>query len=276
VSPYCCGSNCVAEVPQDQWVAMEKFGSFRELLGPGIHCLGPDCCGAIVNLRTMSNRIMQHESSTLAKLSEVREGLFVKAVVAVQFQIDPDRAHRAFYHLANIEDQIDTFVVDAVQITVQSTGQGSMKTAIEKNVYERLQQVLPEAGFKVEKVLLTGYYFADAGVADAEKQIARARNEIEATKVSAEAQKITAVKAAEADADAKQLQGEGMARQRAAIVEGLRESFDREDSRLNANKITELLLVSQYYSTLKDITTGPNSTTIFMPYRSKAPAQQLM
>jgi len=276
MSAYCCGSNCCAEVAQDKWVAVERFGRFQELLGPGLHCLGPDCCSAIVSLRSVSNRIMQHETSTLAKLSAVREGLFVKAVVAVQFQVDPERAERAFYQLSNIQEQIDTFVIDAVQVTVQKTGGGSMKQAIETNVYARLQQVLPEAGFKVEKVLLTGYYFADAGVADAEKQIARARNNVEATKEIAEAAKITAVKAAEADADAKRLQGEGTARQRAAIVEGLRESFDREDEQLSAAKVSELLMVSQYYSTLRDITTGPNSTTVFLPYRSKAPAQQLM
>lgn len=40
----------------------------------------------------------------------------------------------------------------------------------------------------------------------------------------AEAQKIQVVKAAEADAEAKYLQGQGIARQRQAIVNGLRES----------------------------------------------------
>ena len=40
----------------------------------------------------------------------------------------------------------------------------------------------------------------------------------------AEAQKIQVVKAAEADAEAKFLQGQGIARQRQAIVNGLRES----------------------------------------------------
>jgi len=276
VSPYCCGSHCCAEVRQDQWVAVEKFGRFTQLLGPGCHCLGPDCCAKIVNLRSVSNRIMQHETRTLAKLNEVREGLFVKAHVAVQFQVDPDRAERAFYHLSNVEDQIDTYVVDAVQITVQSTGRGSMKEAIEKSVFERLQSVLPEAGFRVEKVLLTGYFFANQGVADAEKEIARARNHVEATKESAEAAKITTVKAAEAEADAKRLQGEGMARQRAAIVDGLRDSFESGAERLSANKISELLMISQYYSTLRDISTGPNSTTVFLPHRSKAPSQQVM
>jgi len=277
VTPYFLGSNCCAEVPQDKYFAVEKFGKFEQLLDPGIHCLGIDCCSAIISVHSLSNRIMQHEILTTAKLHASREGLFVKAKVAVQFQVNPARADKAFYHLSNINAQIETFVVDAVQATVQATSAGQpMKARIENNVFDRLQQVLPDAGFEAKKVLLTGYYFADPGVADAEKEIARMRNTVESTKESAEAAKITAVKAAEADADAKQLQGEGIARQRAAIVDGLRDSFDRDDEHLGVDKVTELLLISQYYSTLRDISTGPNSRTVFLPGNSKPPAQQRM
>mmetsp|Transcript_8636 Transcript_8636/g.24254 ORF Transcript_8636/g.24254 Transcript_8636/m.24254 type:complete len:284 (-) Transcript_8636:148-999(-) len=275
-APYCFGSNCCAEVPQDKWVAVERFGRFSELLGPGCHCLGPDCCSAVISLRSMSNRIMQQEVNTMAKLPGAQEGLWIKARVAIQFMVDPDNANRAFYHLTDVEAQIETFVVDAVQSTVQGVGRGPMKERLERNVYEKLQQVLPQAGFKVEKTLLTGWFFADMGVADAEKEIARARHQVASTTESAEADKIRTVKAAEADADAKRLQGEGMARQRAAIVDGLRDSFEREGSRLGAAKVSELLLISQYYSTLRDISTGPNSRTVFLPGGSSAPSQQQM
>merc|ERR1712037_19336 len=72
--------------------------------------------------------------------------------------------------------------------------------------------------------------------------------------MAAEADKIRVVKAAEAAADAAQLQGEGIARQRGAIVDGLRDSITRgSGDHLSTDKISELLLITQYFETLRDI-----------------------
>lgn len=69
-----------------------------------------------------------------------------------------------------------------------------------------------------------------------------------------EAEKIRIVKAAEADAEAKFLAGQGIARQRQAIISGLRESvqtFQSEVSDVNSRDVMELLLITQYFDTLK-------------------------
>eukprot|EP00973_Karenia_brevis_P095692 12428648-Karenia_brevis.AAC.1 len=49
----------------------------------------------------------------------------------------------------------------------------------------------------------------------------------DAASMAGEAEKIKVVKAAEAAADASHLQGQGIARQRAAIVQGLRDSISQ-------------------------------------------------
>ena len=59
----------------------------------------------------------------------------------------------------------------------------------------------------------------------------------------AEAEKVQVVKAAEADAEAKYLQGQGIARQRQAIVNGLRESvlnFERDVSDISSRDVIEV------------------------------------
>ena len=64
------------------------------------------------------------------------------------------------------------------------------------------------------------------------------------------------VKAAEADAEAKYLAGQGVARQRQAIVNGLRESvlnFEQNVSDISSRDVIELMLVSQYFDMLKDV-----------------------
>jgi hypothetical protein len=63
----------------------------------------------------------------------------------------------------------------------------------------------------------------------------------------AEAQKVAVVKAAEAEAEAKHLQGVGMARQRQAIINGLRNSmsdFALLDG-INNRDALELMLMTQ-------------------------------
>merc|ERR1712070_1317519 len=81
----------------------------------------------------------------------------------------------------------------------------------------------------------------------------------------AEADKVLKVKAAEADAESKFLQGQGVARQRTAIVEGLKSAVGGEDAQMDSKTVQELLLIAQYFDTLEHLAQG-NATTVFMPH----------
>jgi regulator of protease activity HflC (stomatin/prohibitin superfamily) len=72
----------------------------------------------------------------------------------------------------------------------------------------------------------------------------------------AEAEKILQVKRAEGEAEAKYLSGYGIARQRQAITEGLRESvlaFSNNVPGTSAKDVMDLVLVTQYFDTMKEI-----------------------
>ena len=73
---------------------------------------------------------------------------------------------------------------------------------------------------------------------------------------SVEAQKIAVVKEAEAEAEAKRLSGVGLAEQRKAIVAGLQSSvemFRQGVPGLSNDDVMSLLLLNQYFDTLKDV-----------------------
>merc|ERR1712086_735265 len=71
--------------------------------------------------------------------------------------------------------------------------------------------------------------------------------------MAAEADKVRIVKQAEAAADAQHLAGQGIARQRAAIIEGLKDSITHGTGEtLSSEKVSELLLITQYFETLRD------------------------
>ena len=84
-----------------------------------------------------------------------------------------------------------------------------------------------------------------------------------------EAEKIIQVKAAEADAEAKALSGKGIADQRRAIVEGLRESvgeFQRTIEGTSATDVMNLILMTQYFDTIKDLGHASKTNTILIPH----------
>merc|ERR1719440_2299262 len=73
----------------------------------------------------------------------------------------------------------------------------------------------------------------------------------EAAQDKGEAEKLLMVKQAEAEAESKFLQGQGIARQRAAIIDGLKQSLGAAESNISPERVTELLLITQYFDTLK-------------------------
>merc|ERR1719343_1336454 len=91
----------------------------------------------------------------------------------------------------------------------------------------------------------------------------------DASIMAAEAEKIKVVKAA----DAAQLQGEGIARQRRAIIDGLRDSITHgTEESLSTEKISELLLITQYFETLRDVAANSKAQTVFLPHSAGAVA----
>ena len=76
----------------------------------------------------------------------------------------------------------------------------------------------------------------------------------------AEADKVQQVKRAEGEAESKYLAGVGVARQRQAIVEGLRRFVPDEKS------VMDMVLATQYFDTIRDIGATSRAATVFIPH----------
>jgi len=93
-------------------------------------------------------------------------------------------------------------------------------------------------------------------------------NEKTAAKNQGEAQKLRTVLHAEAEAEAKRLQGEGIAAQREAIVKGLSMSVDSLRSAMptaDPQTLMNLVLINQYFDAMRDISQGDKAKVIFIP-----------
>ena len=90
----------------------------------------------------------------------------------------------------------------------------------------------------------------------------------QAAKEKAEGNKVLTVKSAEAEAESKYLSGVGVARQRKAIVDGLRGSISQFSGNIKGTTpkdVVALLLITQYFDMLKDIGSRPNCNTVYVP-----------
>jgi len=109
----------------------------------------------------------------------------------------------------------------------------------------------------------------DQKVKAAMNDINAAQREREATVSRAETNKMLLVKQAEAEAESKRLQGEGIANQRKAIIAGLKDSvedFAKTVPGSTPQDVMQLVLMTQYFDTLKDIAANDHSNTILIPH----------
>jgi hypothetical protein len=83
-----------------------------------------------------------------------------------------------------------------------------------------------------------------------------------------EGEKILKVKSAEAEAEAKYLSGVGVAKQRKAIVDGLRTSivdFGNAVEGSTTKDVMDLLLLTQYFDMIRDVGSANHCKTTFVP-----------
>jgi regulator of protease activity HflC (stomatin/prohibitin superfamily) len=198
--------------------------------------------------------------------TKTKDNVFVKVQVAVQVEVVPEKAYEAIYRLTNPATQIESYVSDVIRGQCPAMKLDDLfesKDEIASAVKDRLSKSMGEYGYLIHQALVTDLR-PDEKVRAAMNEIdANRRLRVAATE-KAEAEKVLKVKAAEADAESKFLQGQGVARQRTAIVEGLKHAVAGEQE-MSQKTIQELLLITQYFDTLERLAHG-NATTVFMPH----------
>lgn len=181
--------------------------------------------------------------------------MFVNVACSVQFQVMTEKVYQAHYVLANTKAQMTAYVYDVIRSTIPTMTLDEAfesKEQVSVNVKAQLVEVFTTYGYIILQALVTDLS-PDARVRDAMNEINASKRLKEAAYQRAEGEKVLKVKRAEADAESMYLSGVGVARQRKAIMEGLRESillFSSEITSTSAADIMDLLILNQYFDTL--------------------------
>lgn len=245
---------------------MERCGRFHRVANPGFNCI--HCYIGEVVAGRLSLRVQQLDVQVDTK---TKDNVFCRIVVSVQYQVIKDNLYDAFYSLTDSHSQIKSYVFDVVRAIVPKINLDDVFTTKEEiamSVKEELTKSMTTFGFSIIQSLVTDIS-PDHKVREAMNDINAAQRMRVAAFEKAEANKVTVVKNAEANAEAKFLEGQGIARQRQAIVNGLRESvidFEKEVPGVKSQDVLQLMILGQYMDTLKDIGATSRTNAVFLPH----------
>jgi len=256
-------------VNTSQIAIITRFGKFLRVADPGLNWKAPyfDSVAGIVSLRV--NQI------TLTMETKTRDNVFVTIPISVQNRVRPEKAYDAFYKLSDPVAQIKSYVeqvilghVPGMTLDEVFASQSSIAAAVK----EELDADMAAFGYEIVNVLVTDIV-PDAKVKSAMNDINAAQREQVAASARGEADKILVVKKAEAEAESKALQGQGIANQRKAIIEGLQtsvEQFQKAVEGATSKEVMQLVLVTQYFDTLKSIGESDKTNTLFLTHSPAA------
>ncbi|KAH9606841.1 hypothetical protein KSS87_020249 [Heliosperma pusillum] len=256
---------CV-QVDQSTVAIRETFGKFDSVLEPGCHCL-PWCLGSQL-AGHLTLRVQQLDVRCETK---TKDNVFVTVVASVQYRALAENAGDAFYKLSNTREQIQAYVFDVIRASVPKLlldNAFEQKNDIAKAVEEELEKAMSAYGYQIVQTLIVDIE-PDVNVKRAMNEINAAARMRVAANEKAEAEKILQIKRAEGEAESKYLSGLGIARQRQAIVDGLRDSvlnFSENVPGTTAKDVMDMVLVTQYFDTMREIGASSKSSAVFIPH----------
>ncbi len=244
---------------------VQRMGKFHRVAQPGLNFKLPFADSLV---RRISLQVQQLDVKVETK---TKDNVFALIPIAVQYRVSPDKIYDAFYKLSDPIKQIESFVYNVIlghvpKITLDQTFEQQAQIAVD--VKDSLDESMREFGYSIVKSLITDIV-PDAKVKSAMNDINAAAREREATVSRAETEKMLLVKKAEAEAESKRLQGEGIANQRKAIVEGLRESVQKFSSAVEGASPLDamaMVLMTQYFDMRKEVAGSNRSNTVMMPH----------
>ena len=252
-------------VEQQERAIVERFGKFVRVATPGLQRKTP-----FVE-RVAGRMSLQVEQLNADIETKTKDNVFVHVQLAVQYKVgaEAQQVQDAYYKLDNPEVQMQSYAFDVVRSHIPSMDLDEAYAdadTIAMHIQETLHKQMAEYGYEVVKALVTNIE-PDQRVKDAMNNINAAQRNQVAANAQGDAQKTLAVKKAEGEKETMRLEGEGVAEQRKAIAEGLKESLEiiaRQG--LDPKEAMALVALTQYTDMIRTLGEGSRTNTILLPH----------
>eukprot|EP00756_Hemistasia_phaeocysticola_P062035 Hpha_TRINITY_DN545_c0_g1::TRINITY_DN545_c0_g1_i1::g.171661::m.171661 len=184
-------------------------------------------------------------------------------------ELQTEMIKKAYYSLSDPVRQLETWVESMVrgqipEYTIDGVYQARDKIA--DDLKSQLEAQVGAFGYTIHTVLLVDM-MPSADTRRSMNEVNSARRHREAARFDAEAQAKALVLRAEGEAESQRQSGIGLAEQRKAVVQGLQESiagFSNSVHGVNSKEVMMMLLMNQYFDTLKEIAERSQTDAVFL------------
>ncbi len=263
----------VFTVQQSTAAIVERFGRFSRVAQAGFNTKLPFVDHIA---RRVSLRIAQHDTKVEAK---TKDGTFVTMPLSIQFRVLPDHVRESYYNITDPIAQIESLAYNVILAhlpTLTLDDVYSQQSTIGASITHALNEQMENYGYEIVKTLITDVSPSD-DVRAAMNAVQAAQRSQQAATAQGEADRIKMVAAATAEMQSKVLQGQGIAGERSAIIEGLKKSVEdlAAATGVNPQDAMALVVLTQYFDTLAKVAGTDHSNTIMLSH-SPSTVQSLL
>ena len=257
-------------VKQQHAVIIERLGKFNRIVYAGFNVMIPfvDRRAATISLRTMKNGFNVDVKT--------QDNVTIDLEISAQYRVDGRKGsspaesgvYKSFYTLQNPAEQMRDFLTDALRsaIPVYTLDEVfAKKDDIARDVNETVAEQMEGYGFQLVSTLITKIALPRE-VEDSMNQINAAQRTKAAAQDLAEADRIKRVTEAKAEAEAMEESGKGIANQRKAIAQGIKDSLGTiQESGVSETEANALFMFTQWTEMMSDFAKSGNGSTVVLP-----------
>ena len=256
-------------VEQQHCAVIERFGKYNRITTAGIHLRIP-----IIEVIRRVSLLTQDEMMRMD--AKTADNVTIGVEVSVQYHVDWDvrpsdtesGIYKSLYTLADPVGQMKDYFADALrsQIPKYTLDQVfSEKDSIAEAIYETVAAKMYDYGYIIVRTLITSINLPE-NVRESMNRIVATRNDRESAKNEAEAARQRVTIAAQADAEAAEKRGQGIAALRIAIANGTKESLETlQETGVSPDEANMLFMYTQYIDALSEFAKSGKASTVVLP-----------
>lgn len=251
-------------VGQNTVLVIEFFGKFRRIMNAGLNYKIP------LLERTAEKVSLRQQNFAINGLYPSKDKVIVDISTNLIYAVDANTegVKKYVYSLSNRNQSIGAIIENSLRTYIaKETHEGILekKEELAAHIQGDLEKQFSDWGMLIHGFQITGVTFP-ATITQAMSEVVASEQLKKAAENKGEATKIQAVKEAEAERERKRLQGEGIAMEREAIAQGMKESIEimRGATQQSSAEILSLLTLTQYLDTIKSVGSSNNSKVIFI------------
>jgi regulator of protease activity HflC (stomatin/prohibitin superfamily) len=251
--------NGIRIVKQQSMLVVERFGQFDRVLKPGLHVIIPIVESIVY---TLNLRTQNLDFSIVAITSDK---VTITLDTSLIYQILPNEAYAVAYNLQNPVQVIKTTVENSIRAYVaKQSHEDILEKRDELTIYliDHLTDQMLRWGYQINNFQIKDVILPKA-ITDAMSSVVASKRLQEAAENQANAEYIKVVRSAEAQKQTRVLQGEGLAGERKAIINGLAESIQdlTTATGTSSESVLNIVMLNQYIDMLRTVGRDENGNS---------------